>query len=278
MARPQKKGLEYFPLDVDIFSDKKIRILMARYGSDGYTLYNYLLCEIFKEGYFIKTDDDFDYLVSSALNMSYEKIGQIRNFLLERSLFDDKLFRSDKVLTSKGIQRRYQQAVKARAVKTAVNVDARFWLLEKEETETFIKVRHNADFSEKNGNYSEKNNDNSENYDTKKSKVKKSKVKESKVLYRVPAVNGYFEVTQELYDELTHTYPDTDIDVCLKKITDYLNANPSKRRYINCTEGYICMWIGGDNERGTHKRKDNHYGATYDIAEFEKEKGDTEEW
>ena len=98
------------------------------------------------------------------------------------------------------------------------------------------------------------------------------------MLYRVPAVNGYFEVTQELYDELTHTYPDTDIDVCLKKITDYLNANPSKRRYINCTEGYIRMWISGDDERGTHKRKDNRYGATYDIAEFEKEKGDTEEW
>lgn len=278
MARPQKKGLEYFPLDVDIFSDKKIRILMARYGSDGYILYNYLLCEIFKEGYFIRTDDDFDYLVSSALNMSYEKIGQIRNFLLERSLFDDKLFRSDKVLTSKGIQRRYQQAVKARAVKTAVNVDARFWLLEKEETETFIKVRHNADFSEKNGNCSEKNNNNSENYDTKKSKVKKSKVKESKVCCTVPAINGYFEVTQELYDELTHTYPDTDIDACLDKITAYLSANPSKQRHINGTEGYIRMWIASDRERGTNRRKDSSYGATYDIKDYESTDVTDEEW
>ena len=29
MARPIKKGLSYFPFDVDIFKDVKIRILMA---------------------------------------------------------------------------------------------------------------------------------------------------------------------------------------------------------------------------------------------------------
>ena len=34
MARPQKKGLLYFPFDTDFFADLKIRALSARYGSD----------------------------------------------------------------------------------------------------------------------------------------------------------------------------------------------------------------------------------------------------
>lgn len=35
MSRPQKKGLDYFPFDVDFFDDKKIKVLKGRYGADG---------------------------------------------------------------------------------------------------------------------------------------------------------------------------------------------------------------------------------------------------
>ena len=54
MARPQKEGLEYFSLDVDFFSDRKIKILKGRFGADGITYYLYLLCEIYKgHGYYL---------------------------------------------------------------------------------------------------------------------------------------------------------------------------------------------------------------------------------
>ena len=43
MPRPQKEGLDYFPLDVTFFSDPKIKILKARYGVDGIAVYIYLL-------------------------------------------------------------------------------------------------------------------------------------------------------------------------------------------------------------------------------------------
>lgn len=36
MARPQTEGLLYFPLDVDIFADRKIKIVVAKYGTDGF--------------------------------------------------------------------------------------------------------------------------------------------------------------------------------------------------------------------------------------------------
>lgn len=48
MARRRQEGNLFFRLDVDFFSDRKVKILKARYGADGITLYLYLLCEIYK--------------------------------------------------------------------------------------------------------------------------------------------------------------------------------------------------------------------------------------
>lgn len=50
MARRRQEGNLFFRLDVDFFSDRKVKILKARYGADGITLYLYLLCEIYKTG------------------------------------------------------------------------------------------------------------------------------------------------------------------------------------------------------------------------------------
>mgnify|MGYP000798733094 CR=1 FL=1 len=129
MARPQKEGLEYFSLDVDFFSDRKIKILKGRFGADGITYYLYLLCEIYKgHGYYLKVDEDFDYITSSELGMSPEKIGQMRKFLLERSLFDNKrfgnkLFQSDTILTFTSISRRFYLPAKN------IVENSKFWLL-----------------------------------------------------------------------------------------------------------------------------------------------------
>lgn len=112
MARRRQEGNLFFRLDVDFFSDRKVKILKARYGADGITLYLYLLCEIYKTGYYLKIDRDFEYIVSDDLNMESNKVKQVLNFLLERSLFDNTLFQSDKILTSAGIQRRYQAKLK----------------------------------------------------------------------------------------------------------------------------------------------------------------------
>ena len=177
MARPIKKGLDYFPFDVGFFSDKKIKILKSRYGADGIVIYQYLLCEIYKEnGYYLVVDEDFDYIISDDLNMESNKVKQVLNFLLERSLFDNKLFQSDKVLTSAGIQKRYQEAVKVRASKKPIVIE-KYWLLNEEETAAYVKVTHFEGKSEKNDNKSEKNNSLSSE---KVHKEKKSKVKESK--------------------------------------------------------------------------------------------------
>ena len=53
MARPIKKGLNYFPLDTDLLSNRKIRQIKCKYGSDAFLLYIALLCDIYANGYYI---------------------------------------------------------------------------------------------------------------------------------------------------------------------------------------------------------------------------------
>ena len=190
-----KDGRKFFYFPTAFFADRKVKILKARYGSDGMILYIYLMCEIFREdGYFLRFDDDFEYIISSELNMNYEKIGQILNFLLERSLFSDTLFKSDKVLTSREIQLTFQEAVKGKAVKNPVAVRERLWLLKKDETAAFIKVQSENEYSENLDTNSEKITPNSRNLSAKQSKgkTKQSKVKQSKAKSLSPGENTVF--------------------------------------------------------------------------------------
>lgn len=181
MARPRKRGIDYFSFDTDFFSDLKIKLLYARYGADGIALYIYLLCEVYREGYYLKWCDDTSYIIGFDLNMKPEKVQQIMKFLLERSLFNNTLFQSDTIITSTGIQKRYQEAVEARGRKEPVIIK-KYWLLSEEETKPWLKVIQFSVSPEKNTNNSrelpEKNTGKSRE---KVHKVKESKVKESKV-------------------------------------------------------------------------------------------------
>lgn len=233
MSRPQRKGLLYFPFDVDFFSDKKIKILKARYGVKGVSLYIYLLCEAYKNGYYVKLDEDYEYLISGELNMSAGEIKQVMKFLLERSLFDYKLFQSDNVITSPGIQRRFQEAVKEKARKNPQIVN-KFWLLSKEETQSFIKVTHFEDYSVNNDDNSRNNDDNSVNYDTKEKKEKEN--------------NNYSPADKESAGPYTSKINNQNREL-IKQIIDYLNEKTGKnfkaasaetKRYINArlNDGY----------------------------------------
>ena len=110
MARPKKQGLDYFPIDVDIFEDLEVEY--AKFGADGFTIYMYLLTRVYKRGYYLEVDEDFLLVMAARLRMSEQKVMQVLNYLLKRSLFDNKrfgnkLFQSDTILTFTSISRRF---------------------------------------------------------------------------------------------------------------------------------------------------------------------------
>ena len=237
MARQKKQGIDYFSLDCDFFSDKKIKILKARYGADGITIYLYLLCEIYRNGYYIIVDDDFYYIMSDDLNMNCDKVKQVLTFLLERSMFDKQLFQSDAVLTSAGIQRRFQLAVKTRAKKNPIEVE-RFWLLKKEETEPFIKVTLFNDNSEKKENNSKKNNDNSQ-----EKSLKESKVNNTYIYFNNPELEKTFHLYISMRNQ-NQKYPLMSEQIEELKEELHSLGNTDEERILICKTAFIRGWKG----------------------------------
>lgn len=244
MARPLKDGLDYFPLNVDIFSDKKIKSVRANYGADGIALYIYLLCEIYREGYFIIADDDFVDCAAADLGLTADKTRQLMKFFCRRSLFDDKLFTADTILTAKSIQRRYQEARKGS--KREIFVDKKSWLLENFETLGFIKVRPNENFPENNLGFSEKNPRFSENYSTKQSKEKESKEKQSSAADSPPAAPAHLTK-----DDLVALYGKANVEEYERRFDKWAAKQGDKIRVSKYDE--IAKWLKQDKVKKPKK-------------------------
>ena len=109
MARPQKDGLDYFPLDVDIDQDDKIQLIEAQFGVIGFGIVIKLLMKIYKEGYFYEWTEKEQLLFSRRVNVDINQVNDVINECLKWGLFDQKLYEEYHILTSKGIQRRYMR-------------------------------------------------------------------------------------------------------------------------------------------------------------------------
>lgn len=226
MARPKQDGLLYFSFDTDFFyADKRIKRLHSRYGNDGIIFYIYLLTEIYRKGYYIRWDAESMDDAMDDLHLTEGFIEQVMTFLVSRSLLvkrtltnPDTIITIQKegdnrpqcelaeggngqeraeVITSPGIQKRYQEAVKGR--KRQFEVNAEIWLLDEEETASCIKVANNKSFSEKNPYKSEKNKSKSKKNTAKESKVNKSKGKEIMQVVRFDDFWSVFPNKQRRY-------------------------------------------------------------------------------
>lgn len=115
MARPRKTGLDYFPFDVDFFTDEKVVCIGGEFGVKGELTIIRLLCAIYRNGYFIQWNDSLKYKLRREMDgVSAGLLEEIVQRLVERNFFDEDLFNTASVLTSEGIQRRYFEATKFR--------------------------------------------------------------------------------------------------------------------------------------------------------------------
>lgn len=109
MGRNKKEGLSYFPFDVDFFQDLKIRKLIKYQGSNAIAIYAFILCNIYKDGYYIRWDNDLPFIISEQTGYEESYIVQVINCCLDIGLFSKNLFDSERVITSFGIQDRYRK-------------------------------------------------------------------------------------------------------------------------------------------------------------------------
>lgn len=128
MARPIKHGLDYFPFDVDFFSDEKIVAISGEFGIKGEITAIKLLCAIYRNGYFIEWSEMLKFkLLKELPGVNANLLEDIIARLVKWGFFNKHLFDSEGVLTSKGIQRRYQ-AICAKMHRK--NVIQLHWLLD----------------------------------------------------------------------------------------------------------------------------------------------------
>ena len=112
MARTIKKGLDYFPFDVDFIQDIRIRKLIKYQGGKAITVYALLLCAIYKNGYYVKWDKELPFILSEQSGYTEAYIQEVIDCCMNIGLLSKELFESEKVLTSKGIQERYRSICK----------------------------------------------------------------------------------------------------------------------------------------------------------------------
>lgn len=107
MARPRKKGLDYFTNDVSFYQDIKIRKLIRHNGIQAVAVYHILLCQIYSVGYYLEWDDDIPFIISELSGLEEDEIVRHLNYCTEVGLFDKTLFEGSHILTSSSIQSRY---------------------------------------------------------------------------------------------------------------------------------------------------------------------------
>lgn len=110
MARPQKAGLEYFPLDVDMANDERVEFLEAKYGVEGFGTLIHLLSAIYRNGYYLPWGEIQIYTTAKRINLPVTHLTNIVNLCITIGLFDVYLWETYGILTSHGIQARYIKA------------------------------------------------------------------------------------------------------------------------------------------------------------------------
>ncbi|WP_187445544.1 DUF4373 domain-containing protein [Bacillus infantis] len=112
MARPIKQGLDYFPLDVHL--DDKFKFIEIKYKLEGFAVVIKLLQKIYSSGYWCKWTEDEALLFSDDLRTNVDLVNAVVNECLSREVFDKNLYEKHKILTSRGIQKRYKEIASRR--------------------------------------------------------------------------------------------------------------------------------------------------------------------
>lgn len=94
-------------MDIDMFQDIRIRKLIKYQGGASVSVYTLLLCLIYKDGYYMRWDNELPFIVSEITGLEENHISEVIRCCLSIGLFDKGLYDKEKILTSRSIQQRY---------------------------------------------------------------------------------------------------------------------------------------------------------------------------
>ena len=187
-----------------------------------------------------------------------------RSLLTEISI----LAKSVTILTSPGIQKRWQAAKKE--LKRDIYVDPEMWLLKDDETAAFIKFTQNSNNSPKNPDKSEKNPDKSEKNSIKERKGKESKGKEIKENYiyyaNAPFLDKAFADYVEFRKKIKKPMTDRAIELAKRNLEKLADNDSDRIEILN--QSIMNGWLGLFELKKDNRKRDNE-NMFYNIGREE---------
>lgn len=103
-----KTGLDFYRQDTNRYQDRRIKRLKKDFGCNGISVYDYLICEIYRDkGCFLVWDDSTAFDVAEYFGLKENTVKEIVNYCAAVGLFDKGLLCRESVLSSYSIQQRY---------------------------------------------------------------------------------------------------------------------------------------------------------------------------
>lgn len=272
-----KSGIDYFPLDVTL--NAKFELIEAEFGLTGFGVVVHLLQEIYgKAGYYIEWTEEVALLFARKVGLGGSVVSEIIEASIRRGMFDKEKYDKYHVLTSKGIQERYFEAVSRRKT---LEVDYNILLVD------VAQILPNVYISAKNVNIFSKNAD-----IERQSKVEKSRVEKSKEEYilcaepqaadappviSLPLNDGtFFDVSENDRAKWSQLYPSVDVLQQLRNMAGWCDANPTKRKTRGGIKRFITAWLAREQDKGGKAPQNNPFGygdVFAEMLEEEKNRG-----
>lgn len=253
MARPNKSGLDYFPLDVHV--DDKIELVEAKHGLVGFGVIIKLFQNIYKNGYYIEVSEDRLLLLSKHIGVDNNVLIDIINDGMKWKLFDQNLFEKHSILTSRGVQKRYIEATKRRK---DVEFICEYMLVEDVENMYPDKVNVNISFI--NADINQGNDD-----DNEQSKVKKSKEKNTPLTPQGEKAPSFSSTAEKIYQAfIENIQPQRKSKTrAVKNIATWLSRGRSDSDLIEAFKNYSESM---SNDPQYRKDPANFYGLNEDFC------------
>ena len=109
-------GINYFPVGVNFMEENAMEVIEAKYGIKGAAIVLKLLCKIYKEGYFIRWDEEQCLIFANKAGREVQaaEVQGIIEILFIKGILDRNSYLENGILTSESIQKVWLEATKRR--------------------------------------------------------------------------------------------------------------------------------------------------------------------
>ncbi|WP_431614910.1 DUF4373 domain-containing protein [Bacteroides hominis] len=109
-------GINYFPIGVNFMEENAMEVIEAKYGIKGPAIVLKLLCRIYKEGYFIRWDEEQCLIFANKAGREVQagEVQGIIEILFIKGILDRSSYQENGILTSESIQKVWLEATKRR--------------------------------------------------------------------------------------------------------------------------------------------------------------------